>query len=142
MSEGRFIHSLFVSYTRETPPGERLPYLQGEALTPPLLLRLVSQIDAGQVRSLQMNSETGEDSLEADFRDGWGTVYIVRDAEHYYELLSPEEPESEEPLNLTGDGPTPKKHATRDLALMGEIAAEFWRTGEPLGRCQWEESIQ
>ncbi len=88
-----------------------------------------------------MDNETREDSLVMDIREGWGTVYIVKDVEHYYELISPEEPESEEPLNLTGNGPTPKKHATRDLDLLREAAAEFWKTGEPWGGCQWEHTI-
>ncbi len=141
MNETRFVHTLFVRYTKETPAGERLPYLQGEALTPPALLRLLGQIDAGQVTYVQMDSETGEDSLVMDIREGWGTVYLVKDTCHYYEIISPEEPESEEPLNLTGDGPTPKKHATRDLGLLGEIVAEFWKTGAPFGGCRWEHTI-
>ena len=141
MSEERFVFSVFVRYTRETPAGERIPYSQGDALTPPGLERLASQIAAGQVTFAQMDNETREDSLVMDIREGWGTVYIVKDVEHYYELISPEEPESEEPLNLTGNGPTPKKHATRDLDLLREAAAEFWKTGEPWGGCQWEHTI-
>ena len=141
MSKDRFVFSVFARYTRETPAGERLPYLQGDALTPPVLERLASQIAAGQVTFAQMDNETREDSLVMDIREGWGTVYIVKDVEHYYELISPEEPESEEPLNLTGNGPTPKKHATRDLDLLREAAAEFWKTGEPRGGCQWEHTI-
>ena len=58
MSKDRFVFSVFARYTRETPAGERLPYLQGDALTPPVLERLASQIAAGQVTFAQMDNET------------------------------------------------------------------------------------
>lgn len=141
MSEDRFVHSLFVSYKKEIPREKRIPYLQGEALTPPMALRLIGQIAAGEVTFVQMDDETGENSLVMDIREGWGTVYLVKDTEHYYELINPEDPESEEPLNLTGNGPTPKKHATQDLVLLCEIAGEFWKNGEPWRGCQWEHTI-
>ena len=128
MREGRFLHSLFVRYTKETPAGERIPYLQDEALTPPVLLRLTGQIAAGQVTFIQMDNETREDSL-------------VKDVEQYYELINSQEPDSQEPLSITGNGPTPKRHATQDLDLLGEIAAEFWKTGKPWSGCQWEHTI-
>ena len=141
MREGRFLHSLFVRYTKETPAGERIPYLQDEALTPPVLLRLTGQIAAGQVTFIQMDNETREDSLVMDIRDGWGTVYLVKDVEQYYELINSQEPDSYSPLSITGNGPTPKRHATQDLDLLGEIAAEFWKTGKPWSGCQWEHTI-
>lgn len=142
MSEERFVFSVFARYTRETPAGERIPYSQGDALTPQVLERLASQIADGQVTFLQMDSETKEDSLVMDLRDGWGTVYLVKNEEHYYELISPEAPESEEPLHLTGNGPTHKKHATQDLDLLRKVAAAFWKTGEPWDGCGWEHTLQ
>lgn len=141
MKNPLFIDSLFVAYPNGAPREEKIPYTAGPALTPEVLDRLSSQILSGRVRSVQMEDGTSENALEADFRDGWATVYIVRDASRYDELINSEAPDDEEPLDITGDGPTPKKHATQDMPLMAEIIGHFARTGEPLPRCRWEESI-
>lgn len=141
MNEPLFIHSMFVSYTRDTPSGERIPYTSGAALTPELLARLERQILSGQVRAVRLEDESGEDSMAADFREGWATVYLVKECHNYYELVNAESPDSDEPLDITGDGPTPKKHATRDIPLMAGIIAHFARTGEPLPACPWERTI-
>ena len=141
MSEKRFAHSLFVSYRKDIPREEKIPYTAGGALTPEVLSRLVRQVLAGQVTSVQMDDESRENSLAADFREGWATVYIVRNCHDYYELVDPEAPDGEEPLNITGDGPTPRKYATDNIPLMAEVIACFARTGEPLPACTWEHTI-
>ena len=141
MSEPLFADTLFVSYRKDAPREGRIPYTSGAALTAEVLGRLEEQILAGRVRSVQMNDDTGTSSLEADFRDDWATVYIVREETRYYELVNREAPEDETPLSITGDGPTPKKHATRDLPLMAAIIGGFARNGAPLPDCLWEESI-
>lgn len=141
MSHPLFIHSLFVSYPTGTPREEKLPYTAGPALTPEVLSRLTDHILSGRACSVQMEDETSENALEADFRDGWATVYLVRDTHHYYEIINSDAPDDETPLNITGNGPTPKKHATRDIPLVAEAIAHFAKTGQPLPGCRWEESI-
>ena len=135
-----YIHSLFVSYPKEVPSAQRIPYTAGAALDPDLLSRLARQVLNGQVQMVQMQNETMEDSLEADFRDGWATVYLVKEVHRYYEFLNHQFPHCQEPLSITGDGPTPKMHATRDLSLMAEILTHFARTGQPFPGCRWKES--
>ena len=141
MAAPLFIHSLFVSYAKSLPSAQRIPYTTGAALTGEVLSRLARQITDGWVTMVQMEDETSENSLVADFRDGWATVYVVREVEHYFELLNSEDPDGDELLNITGDGPTPKRHATRDLSLMSDIIAHFARTGRPFPGCRWEESV-
>jgi len=136
-----FADSLFVSYGKGAPPDGRIPYTQGAALTGEVIDRLTAQIQSGWVRSVQLGDETQETSLEADFRDGWATVYIVKDCEHYYEFVNGQFPTSETPLNITGDGPTPQKHATQDMGLTAEIVSRFARTGEVSPACMWEHTI-
>ena len=80
------------------------------------------------------------EGLAADFREGWATIYIVKDTHHYYELLNRGSPDDETPLHITGDGPTPKKHATENIPLVAEAIVHFARTGQPLPACGWEES--
>lgn len=137
-----FANSLFVSYVKETPSNERIPYTQGAALTGEVIDRLTAQIQSGWVRSVQLEDETQETSLKADFRDGWATVYIVKDCEHYYEVVNGQWPTDETPLDITGDGPTPQKHATQDMGLMAEIISRFARTGEVSTACMWEHTVQ
>lgn len=141
MSEPLYADSLFVGYGRDIPREERIPYTSGAALTPEVLSRLIRHILIGRAQSVQMDDATGENALEADFRDGWATVYIVRNGSRYYELVNPEAPDDETPLSITGNGPTPKKHATEDIPLLAEIIDHFAKTGEPLPKCLWEESI-
>lgn len=141
MSEQLFIHSLFAAYQNGIPREEKIPYTAGPALTPEVLSRLVRDILAGRVTMVQLEDETGENSLEADFRDGWATVYIVRDTHHYCEFWNGEAPDDEEPLNITGDGPTPKKHATRNIPLIAEIIRCFAETGQPSEKALWERSV-
>lgn len=141
MKDTLFADTLFVAYHPDAPREGRIPYTAGAALTAEVLGRLERQLLAGQVRSIQMNDATGGSALEADFREGWATVYIVREEEHYYELVNREAPDDETPLSITGDGPTPTRHATRDIPLMAAIVGEFARTGSPLADCLWEESI-
>jgi len=136
-----FANSLFVSYGKGTPSDGRIPYTQGAALTGEVIDRLTAQIQSGYVRSVQLEDETRETSLEADFRDGWATVYIVRDCDQYYELVNGQCPTDETPLDITGDGPTPRKHATQDMGLMAEIVSCFARTGEVSPACAWEHTI-
>lgn len=141
MIEKLFAYSLFVSYPKEIPSAGRIPYTAGAALTSEVLSRLARHIRAGQVRAVQLDDETRENSLAADFRDGWATVYIVREEDRYFEIVNGEAPDDEEPLNITGDGPTPKKHATKDIPLVAEIIVHFAKTGEPLPGCLWEETV-
>lgn len=141
MAEALFIHSLFVSYGKDVPREERIPYTVGEKLTPEVLSRLAEHIRSGRAQSVQLEDETRENSLAADFREGWATVYIVKETENYFEFVNSGCPHDETPLNITGDGPTPKKHATDDLSLMAEIIVHFARTGSPLPACGWEHTI-
>ena len=115
--EGLFVDSLFVSYHQQVPSQERIPYNHGDALTQEILHRLAGQIRSGGVRSVQLDDETRENGLAADFQDGWATVYIVR------------------------DGPTPKKHATEDMGLIAEILLHFAQTGEVYPDCAWEHTL-
>lgn len=141
MDHSLFAYSLFVSYAGGTPSGGRIPYTQGEGLTREVIARLTEQILSGGVRSVQLDDRDRENSLTADFRDGWATVYIVKDCENYFEMVSDAFPDCETPLHITGDGPTPKKHATRDMALMAEIVSRFARTGEVYPDCAWEHTV-
>ena len=136
-----YIHSLFASYVNCVPSGERIPYTRGDQLTRELVERLTAQILSGQVSSIQLEDESQETSLAADFRDGWATVYIVKDCEHYFELVNSQCPNCETPLNITGDGPTPQKHATQDMQLMTNIISYFAETGEVYPDCMWEHTI-
>ncbi len=70
MDKQLFADSLFVSYLKDTPSSERIPYVEGAALTQEILERLLSQILSGCVRSVQFDDATGENSLVADFRNG------------------------------------------------------------------------
>ena len=140
MKEAPFIHSLFVSYGKEVPREERIPYTVGEKLTSEVLSRLAEHIRSGWAQSVQLEDETMENSLAADFREGWATIYIVKDTHHYYELLNRGFLDDETPLHITGDGPTPKKHATENIPLVAEAIVHFARTGQPLPACGWEES--
>lgn len=141
MNHQYFIHSLFASYPRDTPSSERIPYTCGDKLTQELVKRLTAQILSGQVRSVQLDDENRETSLVADFRDGWATVYIVKDCENYFELVNSQFPDCDTPLNITGDGPTPQKHATQDMQLMSSIIFHFVKTGEVYPDCMWEHTI-
>lgn len=139
--EGLFVDSLFVSYHQQVPSKERIPYNHGDALTQEILHRLAGQIRSGGVRSVQLDDETRENGLAADFQDGWATVYIVRECEHYFEFVNSRFPTSETPLTITGDGPTPKKHATEDMGLIAEILLHFAQTGEVYPDCAWEHTL-
>ena len=141
MSNKFFADSLFVSYINGTPSDERIPYVRGEALTQEIIDRLTGQILSGCVRSVRLDDETQENSLVADFRDGWSTVYIVKECENYYEFVNGQFSTCETKLNITGDGPTPKKHATEDMKLMSEIISHFAQTGEVYTACIWEHTI-
>ena len=141
MSNKFFADSLFVSYINGTPSDERIPYVRGEALTQEIIDRLTGQILSGCVRSVQLDDETQENSLVADFRDGWSTVYIVKECENYFEFVNGQFSTCETKLNITGDGPTPKKHATEDMKLMSEIISHFAQTGEVYTACAWEHTI-
>ena len=77
MSNKFFADSLFVSYIKGIPSNERIPYLQRESVTQEIVNRLTDQILSGIVCSVQLDDETKENSLVADFREGWSTVYIV-----------------------------------------------------------------
>lgn len=136
-----FANSLFVSYIKGIASSERIPYVRGEAFTQEILSRLIGQICSGCVRSVQVDDETQENSLTADFRDGWATVYIVRECENYFEFVNDEFSACETPLNITGDGPTPKKHATDDMRLMAEIILRFIQTGEVYPGRTWEHTV-
>lgn len=83
MSNKFFADALFVSYIKGIPSNERIPYLQGESLTQEIVNRLTDQILSGIVCSVQLDDETKENSLIADFREGWSTVYIVKECENY-----------------------------------------------------------
>ena len=141
MSNKFFADSLFVSYINGTPSDERIPYVRGDALTQEIIDRLTGQIFSGCVRSVQLDDETQENSLVADFRDGWSTVYIVKECENYFEFVNGQFSTCETKLNITGDGPTPKKHATEDMKLMSEIISHFAQTGEVYTACTWEHTI-
>lgn len=141
MSNKLFANSLFVSYINGTPSDERIPYVQGGSLTQEIINRLMGQILSGSVRSVQLDDESRENSLVADFRDGWSTVYIVKECENYFEFVNDEFPTCEIELNITGDGPTPKKHATEDMRLIVEIISHFAQTGEIYPGCKWEHTI-
>lgn len=141
MNHQYFINSLFASYISGTPASERIPYTRGDKLTRELVERLTVQILSGQVSSIQLEDETQETSLVADFRDGWATVYIVKDCENYFEFVNSQFPTCETPLNITGDGPTPQKHATQDMQLMSSIISHFAETGEVYPDCMWEHTI-
>lgn len=141
MDRKLFADSLFVSYGSGTPSAERIPYVCGTALTQEILQRLTTQIRSGCVRSVQLDDEERENSLIADFRSGWATVYIVKDVEHYYELVNDQFPNCGTQLTITGDGPTPQRHATQDMALMSEIIAHFAQTGGVYPACTWEHTV-
>lgn len=141
MSNKFFADSLFVSYIKGMPSNERIPYLQGESLTQEIINRLTDQILSGIVCSVQLDDETKENSLVADFREGWSTVYIVKECENYYEFVNDQFPTCETQLNITGDGPTPQKHATEDLQLMAESMIHFMQTGMVYPDCTWEHTI-
>lgn len=141
MNKPYFIHSMFVSYPSGTPSQERIPYTCGEKLTEKTVERLTAQILSGRVSFVQLENETQESSLVADFRDGWSTVYIVEECENYYEFVNDRFPDCETPLNITGDGPTPQKHATQDMELMSNIVSHFAKTGEVYPGCTWEHTI-
>lgn len=79
MSNKFFANSLFVSYIKGIPSNERIPFLQGESLTQETVNRLTDQILSGIFCSVQLDDETKENSLVADFRKGWSTVYIVKE---------------------------------------------------------------
>ena len=140
MEKRFFPDSLFVSYVNGTPSNERIPYIRGNALTQEIVSRLTAQILSGSVRSVQLDDASRENSLAADFRDGWSTVYIVKDCENYFEFVNDGFPACETPLNITGDGPTPQKHATEDTRLMVEIISHFLQTGETYPDCTWEHT--
>ena len=78
MKEAPFIHSLFVSYGKKVPREERIPYTVGEKLTSEVLSRLAEHIRSGWAQSVQLEDETMENSLAADFREGWATICIGR----------------------------------------------------------------
>ena len=141
MDNKLFADSLFVSYINGTPAQERIPYVQGEALTPQIITRLTEQMLSGSVRFIQLEDETQENSLVADLRDGWSTVYIVKETENYFEFVNDEFPTCETPLNITGNGPTPKKHATEDMQLMTKIVSCFAQTGAVFPGCSWEHTV-
>lgn len=141
MERALFADSLFVSYVKGAPAGERIPYVCGEALTPEVLRRLTGQIRSGWVRAVQLDDTGRENSLAADFRDGWATVYIVKGCEDYFEFVNDQFPTCETPLAITGDGPTPQKHATQDMERMVEIITHFARTGETDPACTWEHTV-
>ena len=141
MSNKFFANSLFVSYINGVPSDERIPYVRGDALTQEIIDRLTGQILSGCVRSVQLDDETQENSLVAGFRDGWSTVYIVKECENYYEFVNDQFSTCETQLNITGDGPTPQKHATEDMRLMSEIISHFAQTGEIYTACSWEHTI-
>lgn len=140
MEKQFFADSLFVAYVNGVPSNERIPYVRGEALTQETVHRLMGQILSGSVRSVQLDDEPRENSLVADFRDGWSTVYIVKNCEDYFEFVNDGCPTCETPLNITGDGPTPQKHATEDVGLMAEIISHFLQTGEIYPNCAWEHT--
>ena len=141
MNNKFFAYSLFVSYPGGTASEERIPYTCGDALTPEVIEHLTAQICSGRVRSVQLDDEGRENSLAADFRDGWATVYIVKEIEHYFEFVNHQFQAGETPLNITGDGPTPQKHATQDMELMSEIISRFAQTGEVSSACTWEHTV-
>ncbi len=141
MGEALFANSMFVSYVKGTPSNERIPYTQGAALTQEVINRLISQIHSGCVRSVQLDDETQETSLVANFQNGWSTVYIVKECENYFEFVNNQFPTSETKLNITGDGPTPQKHATEDKELMSNIISHFAQTGDVYPACTWEHTI-
>jgi len=141
MGEALFANSMFVSYVKGTSPDVRIPYTQGTALTQEVINRLISQIHLGCVSSVQLDDETQETSLTADFRNGWSTVYIVKECENYFEFVNHQFPTSEIKLNITGDGPTPQKHATEDMELMSNIISYFAKTGDVYPACTWEHTI-
>ena len=141
MGNKLFAKSLFVSYINGIPSNERIPYVREEAFTQEIINRLTDQILSGIVRSIQLDDETQENSLVADFREGWSTVYIVKECENYYEFVNDQFPTCETQLNITGDAPTPKKHATEDVRLMIEIILSFLQTGMVYPNCTWEHTI-
>ena len=142
MNTQLFANSLFVSYDNGIPSSERIPYIQGTALTQEIINRLSSQILSGCVCSVQLDDVTRENSLVADFRDGWATIYIVKETENYYEFLNEQYIDCEVLLNITGDGPTAQKHATKDMVLMTKIISHFAKDGEVYSSCSWEHTIQ
>lgn len=141
MGKKLFADSLFVSYINGTPSSERIPYVSETALTQEILEQLLSQISSGCVRMVQLDDATGENSLVADFRNGWATVYIVKEAENYYELLNEQYADDETLLDITGNGPTAKKHATEEMALMEKIISRFAMNGELDPSCSWEHTV-
>ena len=141
MGNKLFANSMFVSYINGIPSDKRIPYVRGEALTQEVINRLTDQILSGIVRSIQLDDETQENSLVANFREGWSTVYIVKECENYYEFVNDQFPTCETQLNITGDGPTPKKHASDDMRLMTEIILHFLQTGEVYPNCTWEHTV-
>ena len=142
MDKQLFANSLFVSYINGTPSSERIPYVQGNALTQEILEHLLSQVSSGCVRMVQLDDVTQENSLVANFRNGWATVYIVKEAEDYYELLNEQYADCENLLDITGDGPTAQKHATEDMDLMVKIISDFAMDGELYPSCSWEQTVQ
>lgn len=141
MGNKLFANSLFVSYINGISSDKRIPYVRGEALTQEIINRMTDQMLSGIVSSIQLDDETQENSLVADFREGWSTVYIVKKCKNYYEFVNDDFPTCETQLNITGDGPTPKKHATEDIRLMTEIILHFLQTGEVYPNCTWEHTI-
>ena len=141
MGNKLFANSMFVSYINGIPSDKRIPYVRGEALTQEVINRLTDQILSGIVRSIQLDDETQENSLVANFREGWSTVYIVKECENYYEFVNDQFPTCETQLNITGDGPTPKKHASDDMRLMTELILHFLQTGEVYPNCTWEHTV-
>lgn len=138
MSNKFFVDSMFVSYIKGIPSNERIPYLQGESLTQEIVNRLIDQILSGIVCSVQLDDETKENSLVADFREGWSTVYIVKECENYYEFVNDQFPTCETQLNITGDGPRKKNvcwplaawTSFRPYRILPNISyAGFWMIG-------------
>ena len=58
MKEAPFIHSLFVSYGKEVPREERIPYTVGEKLTSEVLSRLAEHIRSGRAGPPSILSRT------------------------------------------------------------------------------------
>ena len=56
----------------------------GEKLTSEVLSRLAEHIRSGWAQSVQLEDETMENSLAADFREGWATIYIVKDSMRFW----------------------------------------------------------
>lgn len=142
MDKQLFADSLFVSHVDGTPSSECIPYVEGTALTQEILKRLLSQVLSGCVRVVQLADITQENSSAANFLNGWATVYIVKEAENYYELLHEQYADGKTLLDITGDGPTAQKHATEDMTLMAKIISDFAMDGELYSSCLWEHTMR